>query len=97
MTQLIKKIDPGLLSKAQQEYQATMTDTNRGVRDPVITPFATAMHLSGYVDYPERPNCCSKLRSCPSCPVGKGNYSTRYLLNGVVKWGCPHCLSISDY
>lgn len=87
------KIDPSILAQAQQTYQDTMTDANRGVRDPVITPFAIAMKLSGYVEVPE--GKCSKLRACPICPVGRGNYSTRYSKGGAIWWGCPHCQSIT--
>lgn len=87
-------IDPSLLAQAERQYHATMTDENRGVRDPVITPFAMAMKLSGYIEAPE--GRCSTLRSCPICPVGKGNYSTRYQKDGMIAWGCPHCQNITE-
>ena len=87
------KMDPELLAQAVRHYHATMDDANRGVRDPIITPFAIAMKLAGYTEVPE--GRCSKLRSCPICPVGKGNYSTRYSKDGIVAWGCPHCQSIT--
>lgn len=87
------KMDPAILAQAQKEYEATMSDNNRGIRDPVITPFAMAMKLAGFTEYPE--GRCSKLRACPICPVGKGNYSTRYKKDGVITWGCPHCQNIT--
>lgn len=87
------KMDAAVLAQAEQQYLATMTEGNRAIRDPVITPFAIAMNLAGYVEVPE--GRCSKLRACPICPVGKGNYSTRYQKNGVVTWGCPHCQNIT--
>lgn len=87
-------MDPRLLALAEQQYNATMSDENRGVRDPVITPFAMAMKLAGYVEVPE--GKCSMLRSCPICPVGKGHYSTRYQKDGVMVWGCPHCQNITE-
>lgn len=90
------RIDGKLLELGLQHYRDTMDDTNRGVRDPVITPFAMAMKIGGYVELPERPGGCSKLRSCPFCPVGRANYSTRYIKDGVVVWGCPHCQNISE-
>lgn len=77
--------------KARLHYEKTMNDQNRGVRDPVITPFAFEMKLAGYVDFPRHPGRCSELRECPKC---KNKYSTRYQKNGVVFWGCPHCRTI---
>lgn len=47
------KIDTGILKQAEQTYFATMSDVNCGVRDPVITPFAMAMKLSGYEEVPQ--------------------------------------------
>lgn len=88
------KMDPAILAQAEQKYRDTMNDDNRSIRDPVITPFAMAMKLAGYVEVPE--GGCSKLRSCPICPVGKGNYSTRYSKAGRIWWGCPHCQSITE-
>jgi hypothetical protein len=73
------KIDAGILEQANKNYLATMSDENRGVRDPIITPYAMAMKLAGYIEMPDRH--CSKLRGCPICPVGKSNYSTRYKSN----------------
>lgn len=90
------KIDLEILAQANKQYESTMTDSNRGVRDPVITPFAMAMRLSGYIEFPDGNGRCSKLRACPICPVGKGNYSTRYKKNGVIAWGCPHCQNITE-
>lgn len=88
------KIDPAILAQAEQKYHATMSEENRGVRDPIITPFAIAMNLAGYVEFPE--GRCSKLRGCPICPVGNSNYSTRYKnTDGAVVWGCPHCQNIT--
>lgn len=72
-----------------------MTDVNCCVRDPIITSFAMAMKISGYVELLESSGC-SKLRACPICPVGKGNYSTRYSKNGIGMWGCPHCQNITE-
>lgn len=89
------KMDPSLLAQAEQQYRDTMNDDNRAIRDPVITPFAMAMKLAGYVGMP-RASGCSELRGCPFCPVGKGNYSTRYQKDGVIWWGCPHCQTISE-
>lgn len=88
------KMDATILAQAREQYERTMTDENRSVRDPVITPFAIAMKMAGYVEVPENSGC-SKLRACPICPVGKGNYSTRYKKNDVVAWGCPHCQTIT--
>jgi hypothetical protein len=92
----VMKMDSAVLTKAEQQYHATMTDVNRAVRDPVITPFAMAMKLAGYREVPENDGC-SKLRACPHCPVGKANYSTRYTKDGVVVWGCPHCQNITEH
>jgi len=89
------KMDPTVLAQAEQQYLATMTGENRGVRDPVVTPFAMAMSKAGYAEVPE--GRCSKLRACPICPVGKGNYSTRYKKDGAVVWGCPHCQNITEH
>jgi len=90
----VLKIDPSVLAQAEQNYRDTMSDDNRSIRDPVITPFAMAMKLAGYVEVSE--GRCSKLRSCPICPVGKSNYSTRYKKDGIIWWGCPHCQSITE-
>jgi hypothetical protein len=90
------KLDIAILEQAKQQYEDTMTDANRGVRDPVITMFAMAMKIAGFIEAPDRDGGCSKLRACPICPVGKGNYSTRYKKHGVVAWGCPHCQNITD-
>lgn len=95
MESLVIKLDAAILAQAQQKYQDTMTDQNRPVRDPVITPFGMAMKLAGYKEFPEQAEGCSKLRACPICPVGKGNYSTRYKKGGAVAWGCPHCQNIT--
>ena len=89
------KIDPDLLTQAVNQYEVTMTEANRAVRDSVITPFSLAMELAGYEESPTKEGGCSKLRTCPFCPVGKGNYSTRYKKPGITFWGCPHCQNIT--
>ena len=88
------KIDTSTLQQAQQQYEQTMTEESRVVRDPVITPFAIAMKIAGYRAV--LGNCgCSILRACPICPVGKANYSTLYVKDGAEYWGCPHCQNIT--
>ncbi|KZN20440.1 MULTISPECIES: hypothetical protein [Pseudomonas] len=89
------RIDSTLLVQGQQHYQNTMSDDNRAIRDPIITPFVLAMTLGGYVEIMER-GACVKLRACPICPVGKGNYSSQYQKDGMLVWGCPHCQNITE-
>lgn len=91
----MKIMDSEILAVALSQYKNTMTDSNRSVRDPVITPFAMAMKLAGFSEAPDKEGGCSKLRACPICPAGKGNYSTRYKKDGVMVWGCPHCQNIT--
>jgi len=87
------QIPSALLEQGQQQYASTMSDQNRGVRDPVITPFVLAMKLGGYEEVLVQR--CSKLRACPICPVGKGNYSQQYLKGAQTVWACPHCQNIT--
>lgn len=94
MIGVVTKIDSAVLKQAQQQYDESMTDENRIVRDPVITPFGMAMTLSGYTQVMK--SGCNTLRSCTICPVGKGSYSAKYTKNGEVVWGCPHCGNISE-
>ena len=89
------KLDASILTQARQQYENTMTDENCCVRDPVITSFGMAMKLGGYVAVLEKSGC-SILRSCPTCPAGKGNYSARYEKSGTAVWGCPHCQNITE-
>lgn len=88
------KLASEFLVMGEQRYSASMTDTNRGVRDPVITPFVLAMKAAGYKEV--LVHKCSKLRHCPICPVGKGNYSQQYEKDGRLVWACPHCQEISN-
>lgn len=87
-------ISRDMLEQGQVLYQQTINADNLAVRDPVITAFAMAMRISGYEVATN--NECSVLRSCPICPVGKGNYSTKYIKDSMVVWGCPHCQSITE-
>ncbi|MCS4315558.1 hypothetical protein M2397_005892 [Pseudomonas sp. BIGb0381] len=87
------QISSALLEQGRQRCAATMNDPNRGVRDPIITPFVMAMKLGGYVEV--LVGCCSKLRACPICPVGKGNYSQLYVKGAQTVWACPHCQNIT--
>lgn len=88
----VVKIDEGLLAQGVQQYDSTMTDENRAVRDPVITPFALAMKLGGYTAVTHSGGA-TLLRECPHC---RSKYSTQYQKNGLVFWGCPHCKTISQ-
>lgn len=87
------RISQNLLQQGLDQYNATMAATGRGPRDPVITPFVMAMKIGGYTEV--LLNRCSKLRACPTCPVGKGNYSQLYDKNGQQVWACPHCQNIT--
>lgn len=89
-----EKISADLLERGRQKCAATMGDHNRGVRDPIITPFVMAMKLGGHREI--LVHGCSKLRSCPICPVGRGNYSQQYEKDGQLVWACPHCESITQ-
>lgn len=87
------KIPHNLLMQGQEQYTSTMSDPNRGPRDPVITPFVMAMKLGGYEEVLFLR--CAKLRACPFCPVGKANYSQLYRKDGKAIWACPHCQNIT--
>lgn len=80
-----------LIKKAKLHYDETMTEKNRGVRDPIITPFFFAMKFAGYVEAPMEGMRCSLMRECPSC---KNKYSTRHIKNSAYFWGCPHCQTV---
>lgn len=86
------KIDKDALAQAQQHYTDTLNDSNRRVRDPVITPFAMAMRLSGFAVV-SHPGGCDILRECPHC---RSRYSTKYSKAGTLYWGCPHCQNITE-
>jgi hypothetical protein len=86
-------ISRALLEQGRQKCAATMSDPNRGARDPIITPFVMAMKLGGYEEV--LVFRCSKLRACPICPVGKGNYSQLYVKGVQTVWACPHCENIT--
>ena len=87
------QMSTALLEQGRQRCAATMSDPNRGPRDPVITPFVMAMKLGGYEEV--LVNRCGKLRACPACPVGTANYSQQYLKDGDPVWACPHCRNIT--
>jgi len=89
-------MSPDVLARGQQHYRETHNDPNRGVRDPIITPFAMAMRLDGFRAILAAGGCCT-LRHCPICPVGRGNYSTLYEKDGRRVWACPHCETIADH
>ncbi len=86
------KIDRAALEQAQQHYADTLNEDNRQVRDPVITPFAMAMRLSGFTVV-SHPGGCDILRECPGC---RSRYSTKYTKASVVYWACPHCQKITE-
>ena len=88
------RISQHLLEQGMYQYQASMGATNRRPRDPVITPFVMAMKIGGYTEV--LVNRCAKLRACPICPVGKGNYSQLYEKNSSRVWACPHCQNVTD-
>lgn len=84
-------IDEQLLAQARAEMEATNSESNRNVRDPVISPFAGAMRLSGYRAITQAG--CSILRECPAC---KNKYSTKYVKDDALVWACPHCKLITS-
>lgn len=85
------KLEPAVLEEAQRHYAESLNDENRRVRDPIITPFAMAMRLSGY-KVVMTVGGCDQLRECPTC----GNkYSTKYEKDGALFWGCPHCAAVT--
>lgn len=86
------QIDQKYLDHANADYEATLNERNRVIRDPIITPFGWAMKLAGYSPVLVVGGC-TKLRSCPNC---KSSYSTQYKKDGLVFWGCPHCKQISE-
>lgn len=85
------KIDSALLQAARVEYEVSLNDDNRQVRDPIMTPFAWAMKAAGYTPV-TRPGGCVSLRECPFC---KSKHSTQYTKADSQAWGCPHCQRIS--
>tara|TARA_R110002124_G_scaffold128157_2_gene288539 strand:+ start:16723 stop:16989 length:267 start_codon:yes stop_codon:yes gene_type:complete len=87
------RIQQGLLEQGQKLYEQMSTE-DKVLSDPVIWPFGMAMRIGGYT--PAIENECLILRSCPICPVGKGNYSTKYQKETAVYWGCPHCQNITE-
>lgn len=91
MTSTLKKIDPRLLESGVNEYNASLTDDNRRIRDPIITPFGMAMKIDGYRHVSRRPGGCDILRECPHC---KSKYSTLLEKSGDHVWACPHCKTI---
>lgn len=81
------KLPDELIDAGVSQHLATLSETNRGVRDPVITPFAFSMKLAGFTCVTTHGGC-SVLRECPTC---RGKYSTRYRKRGREFWACPHC------
>ena len=88
------KLAPEFLAQGERQCLDTMGDQNRGVRDPVITPFVLGMKAAGYQELLRQG--CSILRGCPFCPVGKSNYSQQYEKDGKLVLACPHCQEISE-
>ena len=88
------KLETEFLEQGMQHHLDTMGEHNRGIRDPVITPFVMGMKAAGYQEILRQG--CSILRSCPFCPVGKSNYSQQYRKDGKLVWACPHCQEISQ-
>lgn len=89
------KLSADLLEQGQQQFASKMSDEDyRVLSDPIITPFVLAMKIGGYRAFLKQG--CSKLRSCPICPVGKSNYSQLYEKDGQLVWACPHCQNITS-
>jgi|TARA_R100000687_G_scaffold82859_2_gene83599 hypothetical protein len=79
------------LERGHQQYQATMTESNRVIRDSLLTPFAMAMKLEGF-EAVTHPSGCMLFRECPEC---RETYSTKYRKAGVIYWACPHCRDVA--
>lgn len=89
------QLDKALLEKGRRQYDATLNEENRALRDPIVTPFGMAMKIGGYIGILTKGDCLT-FRACPICPVGKSSYSTLYEKDGIRVWACPLCLNITQ-
>lgn len=86
------KLDGALLQHGRQQYESTLSDDNRAVRDPAISAFTLAMAAHGFKPVLLESGC-AVLRVCPGC---QSRHAGRYARGDEQVWGCSHCLSVNE-
>lgn len=87
------KLNQTFIDEAKLELKETETVLNRGVRDPVFTPYVLALKKAGF-KIVTRKSGCMELAECIVC---RCNMSAVVSKNGLVYKACPWCNQIETY